>query len=145
MTTAHNRKPITIQADPLRDSDLLSWLRGVPEGQRQRRLKEIMRRGIDAEQRDRDALGGVEDLRYGVEVLHNDMRGLAAILQQQTPRGASVADIEKAVQRVVGALSLTASGATPNDEPAIEAGDRLAVDEIERRESAIKTKAKWKR
>lgn len=147
MSTAKNRRPITIQADPIRDSDLLDWLDAVPEGKRQRYLKDALRRGIAAEKRDRDALQSVDDLRYGVSVIHNDLAGLASFVRQLStrPAGINSDELQKAVTQALIGLSGATGIPIPNEEPTVESAPRLSDEEIQQKENAIRAKAKWKR
>lgn len=146
MSTAGRRKAITIQADPYKDGDLIHWHSRIPEGQKQQRLKDILRRGIASEKRDMDALNSVEDLRYGLEMVRGDIAGLAAIMQKQLPKqqaGGQSVDMQKLLAT---ALTQLLSGQQAQSvEPEIEAGPRLEDTEIAERERAVRNKAKWKR
>ena len=151
MSTADRRIPITIQAVPGQDDDLIFWLRCIPKGDKQQRLKDTLRAGIEAATAHETALESVKAILARIDAIASYASADAAdsMLAAVNASLAEVLDIvrhevqqeAKATRDFIGMAALTPSAKATI--PTVTAAPQLDPEEAQRRTAAIKAKAQW--
>ena len=150
MSTSFRRVPITIQAVPGQDDDLLYWLRHIPKGEKQQRLKAALRTGIEAERARQTALDGVGAILARLDAIaaYASADAADAMLAAVNASLAELLDIvrhevqqeAKATRDLISTAALAPSAKTTVQTAATP---HLDADEVERRKAAIKARAQW--
>ena len=151
MSTSKRRTPITVQAVAGQDDDLIYWLRCIPKGDKQQRLKAALRTGIEAERARHTALDNVGTILARLDAIA-DYASADAADAMLTAVNASLAELldimrhdvqneAKATRDLIGMAALTPARAIAS--PTVTAAPQLDQDEVERRKAAMKAKTQW--
>ena len=150
MSTSKSRTPITLQAVSGQDDDLLYWLRCIPKGDRQQRLKAALRTGIEAERARQTALDGVGAILARLDAIaaYASADAADAMLTAVNASLTELLDIVRhdvqreaqATRDFIGGAALTPSSKATEQTAATP---QLAPEEAQRRTAAIKAKAQW--
>jgi len=144
MSTSKRRTPITVQAVAGQDDDLIYWLRCIPKGDKQQRLKAALRTGIEAERARHTAIESVGTILARLDQLAADdivaavNASLAELLDIMRH---DVQNEAKATRDLIGMAALTPARAIAP--PTVTAAPQLDQDEVERRKAAMKAKTQW--
>ena len=144
MSTSKRRTPITVQAVTGLDDDLIYWLRCIPKGDKQQRLKAALRIGIEAERARQTALDSVGTILARLdEIAADDIVAAvnASLAELLDIMRHDVQNEAKATRDLIGMAALTPSAKTSTTP--ITAAPQLDQDEVERRKASMKAKAQW--